>query len=340
MPFHVIGATRDEVRAFMASLREPAYRADQLLRWVYAAGAAGFEAMTDMAKGLRTTLAERAVLHTTSVADVQCSRDGTRKLLVALEDGERVEAVVIPEDRRRTACVSTQVGCPVGCVFCASGLDGLVRNLSAGEIVEQVLHARRAVEPPATLTNVVVMGIGEPLLNYDALLGALRILVAPWGLAMSPRRITVSTVGIPDRIRQLAGEAIGVNLAVSLHAADDLTRRRLIPGARPLGEVVAAARHYLRSTGHEVTFEYALVRDVNDSLDDARGLAELVGGEDILVNLLPLNRVTGLAWEEPPAARVERFAAELQRRGVRAVRRRRRGDDIEGACGQLRRGRR
>jgi len=335
--FELIGAGRDDVVAFLAGLGAPAYRADQILQWIYAGGAASFDAMTNLPKPLRGALAERALLHTTSVADEARSRDGTTKLLIELGDGERVEAVLIPEGRRRTVCISTQVGCAVGCVFCASGLGGLARDLSAGEIVEQVLHARRSVRPPAAPTHVVVMGIGEPLMNYAALLGALRALTEPWGMALSPRRITVSTVGLPGHIRRLAEEGPAVHLAVSIHAADDLTRRRLVPSAQPLREVVAAARHYLSASGREVTFECVLVRDVNDSLDDARGLAELVGRLPILVNLLPLNPVAGLPWQEPPEPRVERFVAELRRRGVRVQKRRRRGADIDGACGQLRR---
>lgn len=343
--FPVVGALRDELAAFLAGYGQPAYRADQVLRWVYRRSAADFGEMTDLPKGLRCILAQHAVLFTSRVAQVLESRDGTCKLLVALGDGAAVESVVIPEGKRRTVCVSTQVGCPIGCAFCASGMGGFQRNLAAGEIVEQVLHAAhllRDAHPKgkvlsgSSLTNIVVMGMGEPLMNYEALVRALRILTAPWGLALSPRRITVSTVGLPSRIRQLAAEGPGVNLAVSLHAADDLTRERLVPHAQPLREVVAAARDYLRQTGREVTFEYVLVKGVNDSAADARGLAELVGRENILVNLLPLNRVEGLAYDEPPASRVERFAAELRRRGVRAQVRRRRGDDIAGACGQLR----
>ncbi len=336
-PFHVVGASRDEVREFVAALGVRPYHADQILRWVYQARAADFDAMTDLAKPLRAALAERAVVFTSAVREVLESGDGTRKLLVALGDGAAVEAVVIPEGGRHTACISTQVGCGIGCVFCASGLGGLERDLSHGEIVEQVLHAQRLLPPGEQLTNVVVMGIGEPLMNYAALVKALRALAAPWGLALSPRRITVSTAGIAARIRQLADEALGVNLAVSLHASDDLTRQRLVPHAQPLQHVVAAARHYLHSTGREVTFEYVLVRGVNDSVADAQGLAEWVGREPILVNLLPLNPVEGLAWQEPAQERVERFAAELRRRHVRVQLRKRRGADIAGACGQLRR---
>jgi len=335
--FPVIGSTRDEVREFIAGLALPAYRADQVLRWAYAAGVQSFEEMTDLSKALRVALAERAVLHTSRVADVRTSSDGTTKLLIALADGESVEAVMIPEGDRRTVCLSTQVGCAVGCAFCASGVGGLVRNLSAGEIVEEVLHARRTIGPGASLTHVVVMGIGEPLMNYEALVRAIRVVVAPWGLALSPRRITVSTVGLPAQIRQLAEEGLGVNLAVSLHAADDVTRRRLVPHACPVHEVLAAARGYLHRTEREVTLEYVLVKGVNDSTEDARALADLVRREPMLVNVLPLNPVSGLALEEPSPGRVERFVAELASHGVRVQRRRRRGADIEGACGQLRR---
>lgn len=335
--FAILGASRDEVRSFLASLGQPPYRADQILRWAYKDAAASFEAMTNLGKPLRALLAERAALFTTSVAQVLESRDGTRKLLITLADGASVEAVVIPEGERRTACISTQVGCAVGCVFCASGLGGLERNLSPSEIVEQALHAQGQLPAGELLTNIVVMGIGEPLMNYEALVRALRAFAAPWGLALSPRRITVSTVGLPDRIRQLADEGLGVNLAVSLHASDPLTRERLVPHARPLPEVVAAALDYLHRTSREVTFEYVLLKGVNDSSGDARGLAELVGRAPVLVNLLPLNPVEGLGWEEPAAARVERFVAELKRRGVRVQVRRRRGSDIAGACGQLRR---
>ncbi|HPD17165.1 MAG TPA: 23S rRNA (adenine(2503)-C(2))-methyltransferase RlmN [Planctomycetota bacterium] len=335
-PFHLLGATRDDLRAWLSAQGQPAYRADQLLHWLYASEAASFEVMANLPKALRAALAQRAVAYTTRVAATRISADGTQKLLVALADGEAVETVIIPEGRRRTVCVSTQVGCAIGCLFCASGAGGLVRNLASGEIVEQALHARRAMAP-AHLTHLVVMGMGEPLMNLDALLRALGVFTAPWGLALGPRRVTVSTVGLPEGIRRLAAEGPGVNLAVSLHAADDVTRARLVPHARPVAQVVAAARHYLHHTGREVTFECVLVAGVNDSPADAQGLADAVGREPILVNLLPLNPAAGRGLEEPPPTRVERFVAELQRRGVRVQVRRRRGADIEGACGQLRR---
>ncbi len=335
--FRVIGATRAELRGLVASLGEPAYRADQVLEWVYVRGAGSFDAMTSLSKSARAALAERAVLFTASVRDEQRSGDGTRKLLLALSDGETIETVVIPAGERRTVCVSTQVGCAVGCAFCASGLGGLVRDLTGGEIVEQVLHARRRLEPPAAAMNVVVMGIGEPLSNFDALVRALGILAAPWGLAMSGRRITVSTVGLPGRIRRLADSGLGVNLAISLHASDDATRARLVPGAKPIRDVLRAARHYLGATGRDVTLEYVLVQGVNDSPADARALADLAGTLAVLVNVIPLNPVAGLPWRAPGAERVERFASVLRHRGVRAQVRRRRGGDIDAACGQLRR---
>ena len=336
-PFRFIGALRDDARAFLADLGQPPYRADQVLRWIYVAGADRFDAMANLPAALRDRLRRLAVLHTTVVATAQRSNDGTEKLLVRLADGEAVEAVLIPEGPRRTVCVSTQVGCAMGCVFCASGLLGRQRDLTAGEIVEQVLHARAAARPQATLTHVVIMGMGEPLANFAPLVRALHILTAPWGLALSPRRITVSTVGLPQRIHGLATEGPGVNLAISLHAADDATRRRLIPSAHPLRDVVAAARHYQQHTGCDLTFEYVLVSGVNDSPDDARRLADLVCPLPALVNLLPLNPVAGLPWHSPPPARVESFVAQLRHRGANVQVRRRRGADIEAACGQLRR---
>lgn len=335
--FRIIGATRAELRAQVESLGEAAFRADQILRWVYRGGADGFEQMMNLPAGLRSRLAEEAALHTTEVRDVQTSRDGTEKLLLGLADGETVETVIIPAGDRRTVCISTQAGCAVGCVFCASGLGGLVRDLTAGEIVEQVLHAQRRLGDALGSMNIVVMGIGEPLSNFAALVRSLEIFTAAWGLAMSGRRITVSTVGLPGRIHDLAAAGLGVNLAVSLHAADDVARARLVPGAKPIRDVVRAARDYLRATEREVTFEYVLVRDVNDGAVDARALAEQVGDLPVLVNLIPLNPVAGLRWEAPPPERVERFVEVLHRRGVRAELRRRRGADIDAACGQLRR---
>jgi len=335
-PFRILGAALDEVRAFVQALGEPPYRAEQILSWAYGKRVRDFAAMGNLPKALRERLAVSATLATTSVDQVRRSADGTTKLLVRLADGEAIEAVMIPEGRRNTACLSTQVGCPIGCVFCASGLGGLVRNLEPGEIVEQVLHVLDLLPEGKRLTNIVVMGIGEPLLNYAATRRALEVLTARWGLGLSPRRITVSTVGLPELIERLAADGPAVNLAVSLHASDDLTRSQLVPRARPIRDILAAARRYLRQTGREVTIEYVLVKGVNDSTADARELARLIGRAPFLVNLIPLNRVEGLGWEPPGPERVARFANALRGRGVRVHVRRRRGADIEGACGQLR----
>jgi len=314
--FDILGASLEEVRALVESLGEPPYRAAQVLSWAYGRRVRDFHAMTNLPMGLRERLGASARLMTSSVEDVRRSLDGTTKLLVRLADGEAIEAVSIPEGRRNTA---------------------LVRNLRPGEIVEQVLHLLDVLPAEARLTNVVVMGVGEPLLNYAATRRALEVLTAPWGFGLSPRRITVSTVGLPERVERLAAEGPPVNLAVSLHASDDLTRSRLVPGARAIRDVLAAATHYQRETGREVTVEYVLVAGVNDSRDDARGLARLVARRPFLVNLIPVNEVAGLGWRAPDARQVERFASALRVRGVRVQVRRRRGADIEGACGQLRR---
>jgi 23S rRNA (adenine2503-C2)-methyltransferase len=335
-PLHLTGATRDEVRDLVRDLGAEPYRGDQVLRWLYAQRVAAFDEMVNLPKPLRGALSEEATLLVTSVEDTSRGADGTEKLLLRLEDGEAVETVLIPEGDRRTVCVSTQVGCAMGCLFCASGLGGLERNLGAHEIVEQVLHARARLEP-CPLTNLVIMGMGEPLANYEAVVRALRIFTASWGLSLSGRRITVSTVGLPAAIERLAGEGLGVNLAVSLHSADPATRARLVPAGGALDDVVRAAWAFAEQTGREVTFEYVLVRDENDSIEDARGLASIVARLPVLVNLIPLNPVPGLPWVASALSRVRRFEEELRRCGVQVVVRRRRGADVDAACGQLRR---
>jgi len=336
MALYLTGATLDEVRELARRLGAPAYRGDQALRWLYAQGVTDFGQMANLPTDLRTALEGAAVTVSTTVADVSRGADGAEKLLVRLEDGHAVETVIIPEGERRTVCLSTQVGCGMGCVFCASGLDGVVRDLEAHEIVEQALHAQARLDGQP-VTHLVVMGMGEPLSNYAALVRALCIFTAPWGLGMSGRRITVSTVGLPAGIRRLAGEGLGVHLALSLHSADPATRRRLVPSGGPLDEVVSAARDFAERTGREITFEYVLVRGENDSVADARALAALIGGLSALVNLIPLNPVRGLNWAAPSAERVRGFEEELSRRGVRVAVRRRRGADVDAACGQLRR---
>lgn len=340
---HVCGATLDELGALLAGLGEPRYRADQVADWVFAKGVTSFDEMTNLSKALRALLSERCVVRTAELTRTAVAADATRKLLLTFRDGAAVETVWIPEGERHTVCLSSQVGCPVGCRFCASGLDGLQRNLTAGEIVEQALHVRACLraaldDASARLTNVVLMGMGEPLANYAQVVKAIRILNAPWGLGIGARRITVSTVGLPGRIRRLAGEDLQVNLALSLHAPTEALRRKLIPWARTrLKEVLDACEAYFRRTGREVTLEYVLLAGVNDQREHARQLAVLARRLRANVNLLRYNPVPGLPYRRPGSADAFAFQRWLREAGVNAHVRRSRGGDISAACGQLRR---
>ena len=336
MTFALAGATLDELSAACAAAGEPAFRARQILGWMHQRGATSLDAMTDLPAAFRAARRDVWQARTTTVARRAESRDGVVKLLVRCADGQAVEAVLIPEDDRQTLCVSTQAGCGMACRFCATGTLGLLRNLTAAEIVEQALHARDLLggENP---TNVVFMGMGEPLANFDALARALHVLNAPWGTGIGARRMTVSTVGLPDRMRDLAALGLEVNLAVSLHAPDDALRTALVPPNARIGiaAILEAARHYAAATGRRVTFEYVLLDGVNDGPAEARALGALLAGFDCLVNLLPMNPVPGLPDRAPAPARVDAFVAELARAGVKHTLRRRRGDDIAAACGQL-----
>jgi 23S rRNA (adenine2503-C2)-methyltransferase len=329
-----------ELEARLAALGLPKYRARQVRDAVLRRGARTFDEATDLPRDLRERLSRDLRTRSSEVERVERSKDGTAKLLVRMEDGRRVETVVIPEGRRTTVCVSTEVGCPVRCAFCASGLEGLVRPLAAHEIAEQFLHARSlcADEGLPAPTNVVLMGMGEPLLNFDATAAALRLLRDRAGIGLGARRITLSTVGILAGIERLKAEGHKINLAVSLHAPDDATRNRLVPlnvhtGVARLAE---AARRYAKETGRDVTFEYVLLAGVNDSDAQAEALAGHASGAHVNVNLIPFNRVAGLPFRPPSPARVEAFSAILRRRRVPVHVRRRRGDDIAAACGQLR----
>jgi 23S rRNA (adenine2503-C2)-methyltransferase len=330
------GMTLAELEELLLGLGQPAYRARQVFHAVQARGVAEVGAMTDLPKELRARLEERAPARSSGVADEHVSADGTVKLLLGLRDGEKVECVWIPEGDRRTVCVSTQVGCGVGCVFCASGAQGVVRNLDAGEIVEQVLWLRdRAGERP---THVVVMGMGEPLHNVDALVTALRLIQDPEGLDIGARRVTVSTSGPRQGFDRLLASGVRFKLALSLHAATDGLRRELVPrgGTGSVAELEEMARLWFEATGRDVTFEYVLLADVNDSDQDADALAR-VAGRHRNVNLIPMNPVPfAPGLRAPPPERTERFAARLRKAGVVVHLRRQRGDDVAAACGQLR----
>jgi 23S rRNA (adenine2503-C2)-methyltransferase len=343
---HLLGEDLPGLRRWLLDEGQPAYRADQIFDWVYHKRAATFDQMTNLAKTLRAWLAERADIYSSRVVTERESGDGTRKLLLAWPDEQTSETVWIPEPQRHTACLSAQVGCPVGCGFCASGVDGLQRNLTAGEIVEQALRIANLVAasaPPteasnARLSNIVLMGTGEPLANYEAVVRAIRILNAPWGLGIGARRITVSTVGLPRQIRRLAGEGLQLNLAVSLHAPEQKLRQRLVPWAKvPLTELLDACRYYFEQTGREITLEYVLLDGVNMEERHAAELAQIARRLRCNVNLLRYNPSPGLPYGRPSSESAYAFQRELRKFGVNAHLRTSRGQDIEAACGQLRR---
>jgi len=329
----------ESLRPWFTALGEPGYRADQLVEWVYEKGATSFEQMTNLPRPLRQRSADCFTLYESVLTRQQGSSDGTIKLLLQWSDGATSECVMIPEGDRRTACISTQVGCPVGCVFCASGLGGLQRNLSAGQIVEQAMRVRQLCGEDHRLSNIVFMGLGEPLANYDATLYAVRTINAPWGMGIGARKITISTVGLPKQIKRLAEEQLQVNLAISLHAPNDELRRELIPWAEgvTIDALTEAAQFFFDKTGREVTLEYILLAGVNDSAEHAAQLARVSKRMRSNVNLIVYNPVAGLAFRRPGRESVLLFVEALRAQAVNAHVRRSRGLDIDAACGQLRR---
>ncbi len=331
--------TKAEFIAWLAGRRQPAMRYRQIQRWIFTGRATSFATMTDLPANLRTELeAAFSLFGTTCVRRSEAS-DGTRKLLLRLTDGNLVECVMIPDVDRRTACVSTQVGCGMGCVFCASGIDGVVRNLRPGEIVEQLVHLRNLLPATERLTNIVVMGMGEPLANLDSLLEALAVAGDSHGLGIGARHITISTVGLPAKIRRLAEIGKPYSLAVSLHAPNDLLRTRIVPTNDQIGlmPILEAADDYFSATGRQVTFEYVLLGNVNDRESDARELASLLSGRQAHVNLIPFNEVDGLPYHRPSEESLQLFVGTLRQRGVSVKVRKRKGSEIDAACGQLRR---
>jgi 23S rRNA (adenine2503-C2)-methyltransferase len=359
--------TRDEIAAQFKDWGEPAYRVDQLLQWLYRYRSPNWEVMTNLPKPIRERLCAQYTLQTLELARKQGSRDTTQKFLWRLSDHALIESVLIPANPalygepsdRHTLCVSTQVGCAYGCKFCASGLEGWKRNLGVHEIVEQVLAVERwaaaqsNVQSPASeverrsrithhpsrlVDNLVLMGMGEPLANYDNLLKALKILNAPWGGGIGARKITISTSGLAPQIRKLADEPLQFCLAISLHGATDETRNKIMPVNRkyPLRELTAACEYYQAKKGRMVTLEYILIAGVNDGLDQITPLARLARRLHAKVNLIPYNHVEGLPWERPAEPAQEAFLKALEKQNVTATLRREKGHDIDAACGQLR----
>ncbi len=358
--------TREELEAQFKLWEQPTYRVTQLLEWLYVRRATTWDAMTNLPKKLRAQLSENYSLQSLELVRKQGSRDITQKFLWKLADGALIESVLIPANPalygeasdRHTLCVSTQVGCAYGCKFCASGLDGWKRNLSPNEIVEQVLAIERWNEAessklklggskpdviePATdsrlINNLVIMGMGEPLANYENLLKALRILNAPWGGGIGARKITISTSGLVPQIRRLADEPEQFRLAISLHGATDEVRQRIMPVNRkyPLKELTAALEYYQAEKDRMLTFEYILIAGVNDALEQTQPLGALARHLRAKVNLIPYNQVEGLKWERPSEKVQEDFLAALEKQRVPATLRREKGGDIDAACGQLR----
>jgi len=335
----LLDATTEELAAWMADRGHPAYRARQVLRWVFERRGEAFAAMSDLPRPLREDLDAEWAVFGTRTAYRSLAPDGTEKLLLECADGRRVECLLMAEEDRRTVCISTQVGCGMGCVFCASGLKGVERNLTRGEIVEQVLRLRNLLPPGERLTNIVVMGMGESLANLDHLIAALDRLCTTEGLGLSPRRVTISTVGLPEKMRKLAAMDRHYHLAVSLHAPTEALRNRLVPINERvgLGAVIAAADEYFRASGRQVTYEYVLLSGINDRPEDSSALGGLLRGRKVHVNLIPYNPVAGLTFERPTDAAIRRFAATVRGAGVSVSVRKTKGREIDAACGQLRR---
>jgi 23S rRNA (adenine2503-C2)-methyltransferase len=313
------------------------FRARQVFAWIHTKGVTDVEAMTNLARGLRASLAEEFVFTTPAIERRETSADGTEKFLLRLDDGRRIESVFIPDTPAMTLCISTQVGCAMACAFCLTGKMGLVRNLTAGEIAGQVRVLVRELGLAGTAFNIVLMGMGEPLHNYDETMRALRILCDKQGLGVPPRRITLSTVGLLPQLERMAREPIMPNLAISLHAPTDVQRGELVPINRKYGvaEIIAACRRFPLKKRSRITFEYVLLAGVNDRAEDARRLAKLLGGLKAKVNLIPLNAAAGITFDRPSDEAVDAFGGILADCGVTVSVRKSRGRDIRAACGQL-----
>lgn len=329
----LLGLLIDELATFLSGIGQPSYRARQVFAWLHRG--ISFGEMTDLPKELRDKLGALAQAGTLETASRETAADGSTKFGFRTADGEIIETVLIPHRDRTTVCVSSQIGCAYGCQFCATGQQGLTRSLTAGEIVHQVVCVQREIRP-RRVSNVVFMGMGEPLANYAAVVKAVRVMNQPGGLGIGARHIAISTCGLPGEIRRLAGEGLPVALAISLHASTDQVRSQFVPVNRkhPIASVIAAAREFTERTGRKVTFQYVVLPGVNDSDEQARRLAALMKGFPSMVNLIPRNPVEG----SPPTDKhsAPRFAALLEKMRVAVAVRRSRGAEVLGACGQLR----
>lgn len=336
---HLCSFTLDDLKLWLEQNGEKAFRAGQIFEWLYAKDAIGFESMTNLSKELRTRLSSLLQFPILKLLKTQESEDGeTIKFLWELPDQKRVESVLILSGDRRTVCISCQVGCPARCAFCASGKEGLMRNLTPGEIVEQVLHINRYLKQKGQrVSHLVFMGMGEPMENYDAVIKAIQIFNHPEAFQISQRRITVSTVGVVEGIDRLAKEPLMVNLVLSLHAPNQHIRKKIIPYARryALEEVLMAMDRYAEATGRDITYEYTLLAGINDQVEHAQELAQLLRGKQCTVNLIPYNPVEGLRLHRPEKEEIEVFRETLDAAGINTTWRYTKGKDIAAACGQL-----
>jgi len=335
----ILEQTPPQLAVWLVARGYPTYRAKQVFEWIFLKRAADFAEMTSLPKGLREELANHFSVFT-ATTDHQQSGDGTEKLLVKLADGGRIECVLLRDGPRRSICISSQVGCAMGCVFCASGLDGIERNLTRGEVLEQMLRLQKLLPTDERLSHIVMMGMGEPLANLSNVLEALEVARDPaMGLGISPRRITISTVGLPPAIRKLAEANAPYHLAISLHAPNDPLRTRLVPVNKSIriAPIMEASEYYFEKTGRRLTFEYVLLKDINDTQECARELIRLLRGRVSMLNVIPYNPVPGLPYETPRPEAIHDFRKILVDGGINVMFRQRKGDSIQAACGQLRR---
>ncbi len=330
--------TLEELEAFIAGFGKERYRARQIMKWLYHHRVSTFEEMTDLAKELRTRLSRKARISSLKLLAVQTSRDGSKKYLFELEDGGLVESVLIPEEGRLTLCISTQVGCAMGCRFCLTGKGGLARDLTTGEILNQILGVAQGLNGKERITNIVLMGMGEPLANYENVTRALKVMTADIGLGLSYRRVTLSTVGLIPQMKRLFKDGVRCRLAVSLNASTQKVRSYLMPISKkyPLQSLLETCRRLPLPPRERITFEYVLIRGINDSETDAQRLTRIIKGVKCKVNLIPYNECPDLPFNRPTIQTVLLFQRILIEEGYTALLRESRGEDISAACGQLR----
>ncbi len=339
---NLLGLTRQQLEAFFAERGEKSFRASQLMKWIHQQGVTDFDAMTNLSVALRQRLNQEAEIRAPELVTEQCSADGTRKWVLRLEGDNAIETVFIPESDRGTLCVSSQVGCALDCTFCSTARQGFNRNLTSAEIIAQLWFARRALNDSAEsadkITNVVMMGMGEPLLNFNNSVAAMELMLEDFAYGLSKRKVTLSTSGVVPAIDRLK-QVIDVSLAVSLHAPNDELRDQLVPLNRkyPIKELLAACRRYIDGKNHKhtITFEYVMLDGVNDSVEQAYQLAKLIRNLPSKVNLIPFNPFPGTGYKRSSQIIIDRFRDILQQNGLTTITRRPRGDDIDAACGQL-----